>query len=101
MIYRHLEKDLKAKLHKDKAIILLGGRQTGKTTLLRIITENRKDTLWLNADEPDIKMLVENATSTRLKSYFGKNKIIIIDEARKIVICFMSFYFFIPYPISK
>ena len=84
MIYRHLEKDLKAKFHKDKAIIVLGGRQTGKTTLLRILTENRKDTLWLNADEPDIKMLVENATSTRLKSYFGKNKIVIIDEAQQI-----------------
>ncbi len=84
MISRQPERDLKAKLHKGKAIILLGGRQTGKTTLLRMITENRNDTLWLNADEPDIKTLIENATSTRLKSYFGKNKIIIIDEAQQI-----------------
>ena len=84
MIFRFLEKEIKAKLHKEKAIIVLGGRQVGKTTLLKIITENRKDTLWLNADEPDIKLLVENATSTRLKSYFGKNKIIIIDEAQQI-----------------
>jgi uncharacterized protein len=84
MISRFLEKNLKAKFHKQKAIILLGGRQTGKTTLLKIITEKRTDTLWLNADEPDIKMLIENATSTRLKSYFGKNKIIIIDEAQQI-----------------
>lgn len=84
MILRRLEKDIKAKLHKDKAIILLGGRQTGKTTLLRMITEKRKDTLWLNADEPDIKVLIENATSTRLKSYFGNSKIIIIDEAQQV-----------------
>ena len=84
MISRHLEKDLLAKLHAGKAIILLGGRQTGKTTLLRIMTENRKDTLCLTADEPDIKTLFENATSTRLKSYFGKNNIIIIDEAQQI-----------------
>jgi predicted AAA+ superfamily ATPase len=84
MIFRQLEKDLRAKLHKGKVIILLGGRQTGKTTLLRIITETRKDTLWLNADEPDIKILIENANSTRLKTYFGKNKIIIIDEAQQV-----------------
>ncbi len=84
MIPRFLEQGLKEKMHKGKAIILLGGRQTGKTTLLKIITEKRSDTLWLNADEPDIKTLVENATSTRLKTYFGKNKIIIIDEAQQI-----------------
>ncbi|MBX9785541.1 MAG: ATP-binding protein [Chitinophagaceae bacterium] len=84
MILRQLEEQLKAKLHKEKAIILLGGRQTGKTTLLHKLTQNRTDTLWLNADEPDIKALIENATSTRLKSYFGKNKIIIIDEAQQV-----------------
>src|SRR6266498_643670 len=83
-ISRFLEKDLKTKFHKKKAIILLGGRQTGKTTLLQKITETMHDVLWLNADEPDIKLLIENATSTRLKSYFGKNKIIIIDEAQQI-----------------
>lgn len=84
MIPRLLEKELRSKLHKGKAIILLGGRQVGKTTLLKKITSERDDTLWLNADEPDIKVLIENATSTRLKSYFGKNKIIIIDEAQQI-----------------
>lgn len=84
MILRQLEEQLKAKLHKEKAIILLGGRQTGKTTLLHKLTQNRTDTLWLNADEPDIKALIENATSTRLNSYFGKNKIIIIDEAQQV-----------------
>lgn len=84
MISRQLEKDIKARLHKGKAIILLGGRQTGKTTLLQMITVNSKDTLWLNADEPDIKLLIEGATSTRLKSYFGKSKTVIIDEAQQV-----------------
>lgn len=84
MVFRFLEKELKGKLHKGKAIVLLGGRQVGKTTMLQNITEGRNDTLWLNADEPDIKALLEAATSTRLKSYFGKKKIIIIDEAQQI-----------------
>lgn len=83
-IYRYLENNIQEKIHQNKAIILLGGRQVGKTTLLNKITANRDDVLWLNADEPDVKSLLENATSTRLKSYFGKNRIIIIDEAQQI-----------------
>lgn len=34
MIKRHLEKTIKANLYKGKAIIILGARQVGKTTLL-------------------------------------------------------------------
>jgi predicted AAA+ superfamily ATPase len=83
-IERILEKEIKAKLHQKKAILLLGGRQVGKTTLLKKITEKSKNTLWLNADEPDIKTLLENANSTRLKSHFGKNKLVIIDEAQQV-----------------
>lgn len=82
MISRALEEEITQKLFKQKAIILLGGRQVGKTTLLKKITSERKNTLWLNADEPDIKALLENANSTRLKSYFGNNNLIIIDEAQ-------------------
>ncbi len=84
MIFRKLEDYILQKLHQQKAIILLGARQVGKTTLLKKITENRNNTLWLNADEPDVIALIENATSTRLKSYFGKNKVIVIDEAQQI-----------------
>lgn len=83
-IKRNIENDIKAKIHQRKAIILLGGRQVGKTTLLNKITANRDDVLWLNADEPDVLALLANATSTRLKSFFGKNKIVVIDEAQLI-----------------
>jgi predicted AAA+ superfamily ATPase len=84
MIKRIIEKELETKLFRKKVILLLGGRQVGKSTLLRKITQNREDTLWLNADEPDIRSLLENSGSTRLKSYFGKNKLIILDEAQLI-----------------
>lgn len=71
-------------MHRKKAIILLGARQVGKTTLLKKIIAERTDTLWLNADEPDVRSVIESATSTRLKSYFGKKKVIVIDEAQQI-----------------
>ena len=38
----------------------------------------------LNGDEPDVRELLSNATSRRLKAYFGNNKLVIIDEAQGI-----------------
>jgi predicted AAA+ superfamily ATPase len=82
MIQREIRKNIEEKLFKGKVIILLGPRQVGKTTLLREIIKGKSDALWLNADEPDIQALFENATSTLLKNYFGTNKLIVIDEAQ-------------------
>jgi predicted AAA+ superfamily ATPase len=82
MIERSIIQNITGKLFKGKAIVLLGPRQVGKTTLLKEIIKDRNDALWLNADEPDIQALFENATSTRFKNYFGTNKIIVIDEAQ-------------------
>lgn len=84
MIGRIIKQNIITKLFKGKAIILLGPRQVGKTTLLKEIFNERNDALWLNADEPDIQALFENATSTRFKNYFGNHKIIVIDEAQTI-----------------
>lgn len=82
MISRMITRKIEEKLFSGKVIILLGPRQVGKTTLLREIVKHRTDALWLNADEQDIQALFENATSSRLKNYFGTNKIIVIDEAQ-------------------
>jgi len=84
MIGRIIKQNIITKLFKGKVIILLGPRQVGKTTLLKEIIKERNDALWLNADEPDIQALFENATSTRFKNYFGNHKIIVIDEAQTI-----------------
>ena len=84
MIARSLTHIIKGKLWKNKAIIIMGARQVGKTSLLKMLFGDAKKALWLNADEPDIRAVFENATSSILKQYFGKNKIIIIDEAQRI-----------------
>lgn len=84
MIDRTIKKSLIGKFDKGKVIILFGPRQVGKTTLLKEIFKNKKNVLWLNADEPDIKAIFHNANSTRLKTYFGDNKFVIIDEAHTI-----------------
>ncbi|MDR2123114.1 MAG: ATP-binding protein [Flavobacteriaceae bacterium] len=84
MINRIIVKNIKKRLNKGKAIILLGARQTGKTTLLHHIFPRRKDVLWLNGDETDIQNIFKNASATRLKALIGNNKTIIIDEAQRI-----------------
>ena len=84
MIKRKLEKALKDKLFSGKALILLGARQVGKTTLLNNLVEGQTDCLWLNGDELDVQKMFENTSANRLKAQFGSNKIIVIDEAQRI-----------------
>jgi len=84
MIGRVLEKTIKSKLHSGKAIVLLGARQVGKTTLLKTIFGTSDEVFWLNGDEIDVQALFAAISATRLKAIFGDKKIIIIDEAQRI-----------------
>jgi predicted AAA+ superfamily ATPase len=84
MIKRILGENIKRVLGKNKAIILLGARQTGKTTLLKELFSNNQNTLWLNGDESDVQNIFANATSTNLQAIVGNNKTVIIDEAQRI-----------------
>jgi predicted AAA+ superfamily ATPase len=72
-------------LFKGKAIIVTGPRQVGKTTLLQAIMKETADkVLYLNCDEPDIRPMLENASSTSLKALIGNNSLILIDEAQRV-----------------
>ncbi|MFO7811267.1 MAG: ATP-binding protein [Candidatus Delongbacteria bacterium] len=82
MIKRQLESFLKEKTGKAK--IILGPRQTGKTTILHQVFDGKEKVIWFDGDEPDDRALFENITSTRLKSIIGDNRTVIIDEAQKI-----------------
>ena len=84
MINRILNKNIKNVLNKNKAIILLGARQTGKTTLLKHLYENKNNVLWLNGDDADVHNLFANATSTSLRAAIGSYGTVIIDEAQRI-----------------
>lgn len=84
MIKRRLKTVITEKLGRGKAILLMGPRQVGKTTLLKELFEEDPETLWLNGDEPDIYELFENISSTRLKAIFGNKKTIVVDEAQRI-----------------
>lgn len=84
MLERKLQKKLLNKLDSGKAIILLGARQVGKTTLLKRTFGDDDSVLWLNGDELDVQALFGHVSASRLKALFGKKKTIIIDEAQRI-----------------
>lgn len=84
MIQRQLQSLLQEKLHKGKAIILIGARQTGKTTLLKELIKNEEHTLWLNADDMEIRTLVQSLTIARLQSMFRQYPYVVLDEAQRI-----------------
>lgn len=85
MIKRSIEDTIKDQLHGGRAIIVMGARQVGKTTLLKqVFATDGSDVLWMSGDEPDVRGLFENMTSTRLKSIIGHHRVVIIDEAQRI-----------------
>lgn len=85
MIVRNLASQIEKKLFKGKAILLFGPRQSGKSTLIEsLLKAQDKPWLYLNGDEADVRELLTNTTSTKLKLLVANNNIVFIDEAQRI-----------------
>lgn len=84
MYKRTLQDLISQRMGEGKAVIVYGPRQVGKTTVLKLLLEDRNDVLWFNGDEPDVRALFENITSTRLKAIIGQRRLVVIDEAQRI-----------------
>lgn len=84
MIHRVIEKNILPLLNTSKAIVIMGARQVGKSTLLDYLFGNRHDVKWLNGDEPDTQSILTNISSSRLRAIIGENRFLVIDEAQKI-----------------
>jgi len=85
MISRAISNSIEKHLSDNKAIILLGPRQVGKSTLLQQLSSKfTSPIIWWNGDDADIRSILSNTTSTALRSLLGKAKTLIIDEAQRI-----------------
>ncbi|MDP3981398.1 MAG: ATP-binding protein [Chlamydiota bacterium] len=85
MIRRDIEKLIIASLSKAKIIVIYGPRQTGKTTLVKMILKDHQEgALYLNCDEIDVRQNLSGKTSTELKAYLSGCKLVVIDEAQRI-----------------
>ncbi len=85
MIQRQIQEDVQQKFFQGKAIIILGPRQVGKTTLLKQLVIEQESALWLNGDDYDVQQIFnEQVSALRIQSLLGDKKILIIDEAQRI-----------------
>lgn len=85
MYTRDLQSVIQERCFQGKAIILLGARQVGKTTLLKkIIQEQQVDALYLNCDEPQTVAALTKCNLKELQMVIGANKFVVIDEAQKV-----------------
>ncbi len=83
MIERTISRTLREKFFKGKALVLLGSRQVGKTTLIKQLLLD-KEHLFLNGDDPAIRSLLEGAGVSKLKAILGRHTIVFVDEAQRI-----------------
>jgi len=81
MISRYLGDQITHIQPTKKAILLIGARQVGKTTLLKQLFS---DALWLYGDDADTRQQLSNPNETVLKNQLGTNKTLVIDEAQRI-----------------
>lgn len=72
------------KMFSGKAIVLIGARQVGKTTLLKESLRGEERVAWLNGDDLETRTLMENITVERYRSMLGDSRVVVIDEAQRI-----------------
>jgi len=84
LLKREIQDLIEKNFFKGKVIIIYGARQVGKTTLINQIQHKYPHSLYLNCDEPDIRMALTDVSSTQIKSFIGNKKIIFIDEAQRV-----------------
>lgn len=84
MIGRTLKKTIQDKLNSGKAIIILGPRQTGKTTLMTHICNEQGHWLLLNCDDPVVRAQLEDANENTLRRLLTGHRLVFIDEAQRV-----------------
>lgn len=81
---RHLE-NIKRYLKPQKVVVVYGPRRSGKTTIVKKFVEGFSDPyLFVSGEDIHIQSFLSSQSIEKLKSFIGKNKLLIIDEAQAI-----------------
>jgi len=83
MYQRTLENIVRENVGSGKAIIIVGARQVGKTTLIKKLLEGQ-EYLFLDADDPAIRSLLINPNTEEIRTILSDYKIVFVDEAQRI-----------------
>lgn len=81
---RSLQQVIEKRMFTGKAIVIVGARQVGKSTLCRQIIDSQEGVLTLNCDNPDIRSVLQNANLNDLRRLIGDYRIVVVDEAQRV-----------------
>jgi predicted AAA+ superfamily ATPase len=84
LLKRKLQQIIENRMFNGKAIILVGARQVGKSTLFRQILSGRQDMLTLNCDDAEVREMLTNVKRGELQRIVGNHRIIMVDEAQRV-----------------
>ncbi len=81
LIHRNMEEFLELSLKEMPVTAVLGPRQCGKTTLIKILAERDPDIILLDMENPDDLRVMEDASAF---FKFHRDKLICIDEVQRV-----------------
>ncbi|MBE0648965.1 MAG: ATP-binding protein [Bacteroidales bacterium] len=85
MIPRLLADKLVKKMDDHKALIILGPRQSGKTTLVKALVEQvGSSVLWWTGDDFQVRSMLSVLSLANLQGLIGDAPLLVIDEAQRI-----------------
>ncbi len=86
MYPRIIKEHIVKNLWQGKIIILLGARQTGKTTIIKdILTNYPTNSLYQNCEDPNVRSLLQTMDPAIIVGKWGKDtKIVALDEAQTV-----------------
>lgn len=84
LLQRKLQQIIEDRMFKGKAIILVGARQVGKSTLFRQILSGKQDVLTLNCDDAEVREMLTDVKRGELQRIVGNHRIVMVDEAQRV-----------------
>ena len=74
-----------ARMFKNKAFLVFGPRQTGKTTFVETLLQKiNKSTLSINGDDADVREMLTKPNAAQLTQLLAGYEVLFIDEAQRI-----------------
>jgi len=84
-IIRRVYSKIQERLFRGKAMLILGQRQVGKSTLCDYVPNNTGQAFFhLNGDDADVRSELRETSATGLRAIIGSHKLVFIDKAQRI-----------------
>lgn len=83
MIERTLKAIISQKVGRGKAIMIVGPRQVGKTTIINNQLQGI-DYHFFDGDDPTVRSILDSPNTEKIRSLIGSKKVVFVDEAQRI-----------------